>query len=272
MTLALVVLCARLALPPAANGQSTEPQPAPVTIPPAAQSFPAPESPPPPDRQVSWKLVIPNLISDQGRIWSFPARLVEGQDWLPTAGILGVTAGLVLLDPTEGAYFRRTSVFNGFNTVVTGKVTLSGIITAPVSLYAIGLVRRDSKMQGTALLAGEAIADGEILTTVLKDITKRLRPAAIPPQGNFADTWFDSGGSPIRGSGSFPSGHAIAAFSIATVVSRRYGNHRWIPYAAYGMAAVVGFSRLTLSAHFLSDVFMGAALGYSISRFDVLRQ
>jgi membrane-associated phospholipid phosphatase len=38
------------------------------------------------------------------------------------------------------------------------------------------------------------------------------------------------------------------------------------------MAALVGFSRLSLSAHFLSDVFMGGALGYSISRFAVLRQ
>jgi membrane-associated phospholipid phosphatase len=38
------------------------------------------------------------------------------------------------------------------------------------------------------------------------------------------------------------------------------------------MAALVGFSRLTLSAHFASDVFVGAALGYSVSRFAVLQQ
>jgi len=36
--------------------------------------------------------------------------------------------------------------------------------------------------------------------------------------------------------------------------------------------ALVGGSRLSLSAHFLSDVFVGGALGYSISRFTVLRQ
>jgi len=133
------------------------------------------------------------------------------------------------------------------------------------------LIRKDSKMQRTALLAGEAVGDVEILTTVLKDATKRLRPAGIPPHGNFSDSWFE-GGSFLRGNGSFPSGHTIVAFSVATVVARRYGNHRWVPYAAYGMAALVGFSRLSLSAHFLSDVFMGGALGYSISRFTVLRQ
>jgi len=76
----------------------------------------------------------------------------------------------------------------------------------------------------------------------------------------------------IRGNGSFPSGHSIEAFAVATIIARRYRNHRWVPYAAYGLASVVGFSRLTLNVHFLSDVFMGGALGYSISRFTVLRQ
>jgi len=32
------------------------------------------------------------------------------------------------------------------------------------------------------------------------------------------------------------------------------------------------FSRLTLQSHFPSDVFMGAALGYSITHFVVLRR
>jgi membrane-associated phospholipid phosphatase len=99
-----------------------------------------------------------------------------------------------------------------------------------------------------------------------------MPPERIQAGGNYSDTWFKSGGSFLRGRGSFPSGHTIAAFSVATIVARRYANHRWIPYAAYGLAAVVGFSRVSLSAHFLSDVFMGAALGYSVSRFAVLQQ
>jgi membrane-associated phospholipid phosphatase len=221
---------------------------------------------------VSWKLLLPNLLSDQRRIWSFPARLIEGQNWLPTNAVLGTTAGLVLLDPTEGGYFRRTSQFNGFNNIFTGNATMAGTILAPLSLYAAGWVRRDSKMQHTALLAGEAVADAEVVTTVLKDATKRVRPEAVPSQGNFSDSWFESKGSILRGGGSFPSGHTIAAVSVATIIARRYGNHRWVPYVSYGAAALVAFSRLTLSAHFLSDVFMGGALGYSISRFTVLRQ
>jgi len=276
LAVTLMVLSA-LAIPSLTSGQTTEPdqtQPAsPQTSAPPQTPVPFPVSQPTlaVDRPVSWKLLFPNLINDQERIWSFPARLVQGHSWIPAAGVLGIAAGLVASDPTESAYFRRTSTFHGFNNIFTSSATAIGTIATPVSLYAVGSLRKDSKMQRTALLAGEAVANAELLTAFLKDATKRIRPARIPVGGNFSDSWF-KGGSPLRGNGSFPSGHTIAAFSIATIITRRYGNHRWVPYAAYVMPAVVGFSRLSLSDHFSSDVFMGGALGYSISRFTVLRQ
>jgi hypothetical protein len=70
-------------------------------------------------------------------MWLFPARLVQGQSWVPTAVVLGTTAGLLVLDPTEASYFRRTSTFHGFNNIFTGNATVIGTIAAPVSLYAI---------------------------------------------------------------------------------------------------------------------------------------
>jgi membrane-associated phospholipid phosphatase len=142
----------------------------------------------------------------------------------------------------------------------------------PVALYAVGLLKKDSYAAHTALLAGEAVADSEIVATALKTATRRERPGYFPPTGNFADSWFEGPGGVGVGHGGFPSGHSIAAFSVATVVARRYGKtHRWVPYAAYGLAATIGFSRVTTLAHFPSDVFLGAALGYSVSRFAVLR-
>jgi len=274
---AAVVLIALsvLAIPFPAATQTVEPGQTPAadapTSAPLVTQEPSPVSPAA-DRPVSWKGLPLNLLSDQKRIWSFPARLARGQSWIPATAVVGTTTGLFFVDPTEAAYFHRTPAFHGWNNIFTSNATLAGTIVVPASLYAAGLVRKDPKMQHTTLLAGEAVADAEIVTTVLKDATKRVRPAGIQAPGNFSDSWFESNGSLIRGNGSFPSGHAIAAFSVATVIARRYGNHRWVPYAAYGLAALVGFSRLSLSAHFLSDVFMGGALGYSISRSTVLRQ
>jgi membrane-associated phospholipid phosphatase len=271
---AVLIVLSAVAIPPQVAGQTATPEQTPAAGSPtsAPPQPPSPQPSPAYDRPVSWKLLVPNLLSDQKSIWLFPARLVQGQSLIPTAALLGATAGLVAFDPTEASYFHRTSTFQQFNNVFTGNATAIGTVVAPASLYVLGLVRKDAKMQRTALLAGEAVADAEVVTTFLKDATKRVRPAAISPSGNYSDSWFESSGSLLRGNGSFPSGHTIAAFSVATVIARRYGNHRWVPYVAYGSAALVGFSRLSLSAHFLSDVFMGGALGYSISRFTVLRQ
>ena len=272
----VVVAISALVLPTRTAAQIATPDQSSPAAPPSNESPETVEPPAPSrgpgvsDRPVSWKLLFGNVVADQKQIWSFPAKLVQGKNWIPTTAVVGTTAGLMFLDSSEARYFRTTTTFHGFRNIVTGNATAIGMGAVPASLYAIGLVRKDSKMQRTALFAGEALADTVLVQTALKDIARRVKPARYPTSG-----WFASKGPPtsyLRGNGSFPSGHSMAAFSVATIVARQYGNHRWVPYVAYGLAAVVGFSRLPLNVHFLSDVFMGGALGYSISRFTVLRQ
>jgi undecaprenyl-diphosphatase len=57
---------------------------------------------------------------------------------------------------------------------------------------------------------------------------------------------------------SFPSGHAMTAFSIALVVSAFYSYLAW---PLYFIAASIAVSRIVLGMHFLSDVIVGALLG-----------
>jgi hypothetical protein len=52
---------------------------------------------------------------------------------------------------------------------------------------------------------------------------------------------------------------------------RRYKQHKGVPYVAYALATAISISRVTTGAHFPSDVFIGAATGFAIARFDVLR-
>jgi membrane-associated phospholipid phosphatase len=245
---------------------------APITAQNGAGDAPGAQPAPPYQRPISWAKLIPKIAEDQSKVWLFPTHLNRKRVWIPTVAILGTTAALIALDSRDGSYFRRTSTFSGFNNVFTGNATAIGTAVAPASLYVAGLFTKDPKMKGTALLAGEAVADSEILAYVLKTAIKRERPTAVNQGGNLWDTWWESRGSVFSGRGGMPSGHAIAAFSVATIVARRYGNHKWIPPVAYGLAALVGFSRVTSSQHFISDVFVGAALGYSVSRFAVLQQ
>ncbi len=261
---------------PAPGGATTAPaSPAQAGDDGAAAQAPEPVTPgtttaPPPGRDVSERLLFPNIFHDQKDLWLFPVQLAHGHHWLPTVAVVGATAGLIALDAHDTPYFRRTTTFQGFNSVFSGDITISAILAAPVSLYAVGLFDKDPYARKTGLFAGEAVADVTILEEVMKAATRRLRPGDIPPYGQFSDTFFAQKHWPL--STSFPSGHAITSFAVATVIAERYGKqHRWVPWVAYGVAGVIGFSRVTLQAHFPSDVFMGAALGYAVARFDVLR-
>jgi hypothetical protein len=40
---------------------------------------------------------------------------------------------------------------------------------------------------------------------------------------------------------------------------------------SYALATAISFSRVTTGAHFPSDVFIGAATGFAMAHFDVLR-
>ena len=66
--------------------------------------------------------------------------------------------------------------------------------------------------------------------------------------------------SPVSGSGwdSFPSGHAAAAFAVATVLAIKFPRARW-PILA--MAVAIAASRIIRGSHYLTDVAGGAALG-----------
>jgi membrane-associated phospholipid phosphatase len=220
---------------------------------------------------VDFHSVVPNILSDQKRIWTAPAHMKRQYLW-PTLAFAGVTAALIATDGASEHYFHSTKDLQTFNHVFSGTNTLALTLATPVAFYVAGRGRTDAYATQTAFLAGEALVDAGIVDYALKTAFNRKTPDQFKDRSTTLwDTWFDAPGSRFGAHGSFPSGHTTAAFSVATVVARRYGRqHRWVPYAAYGVASAIGFSRLTNAAHYPSDVFVGAALGYSISRFAVL--
>jgi membrane-associated phospholipid phosphatase len=193
-----------------------------------------------------------------------------GRHWLPALFITGGTAVFLATDPQTTPHFRQTTDFHGFNRVFSSTGTGAAIAVVPAVFYGVSLLRHDSYDQGSALFAGEAVADDVVLMVVIKAISRRQRPTELPVAGPYHDTFFHSNGSIFGKGTSFPSGHAMMAFSVATVFARRYREHRWVSYVAYAAASAIAFSRVTTGAHFPSDVFVGSALGFVIARYDVL--
>jgi undecaprenyl-diphosphatase len=62
---------------------------------------------------------------------------------------------------------------------------------------------------------------------------------------------------------SFPSGHAIYAFMMATLLAR------WFPRSQiifFLLAGFIGWTRIYLGLHYPTDVIVGALLGYGVTR------
>jgi len=62
---------------------------------------------------------------------------------------------------------------------------------------------------------------------------------------------------------SFPSGHAVFAFMMATLLANRFPPYRFIFFI---VAAFIGWTRIYLGVHYPTDVIAGALLGYGITR------
>ena len=223
-------------------------------------------------KPVSLLRLIPNILQDQKKIWLFPAKLARGQYWKPAVIFVVITGALFMVDPYDPSYFRHAHQFYYLDVIVSGHNAMLAMWLVMLGAMAIGLVLSDSYMKNTVLYACQALIDSELLTQVLKGIDRRLRPQDVMTYRHFLDSWFRDKGPWYAGPGSFPSGHEIAAISIATVFAVRYRHHFWAPWTAYGMAGIIGISRITLLSHFPSDVFAGAFLGYVIARHVVLAE
>jgi hypothetical protein len=222
-------------------------------------------------RSVSLRQLPGNLLADQKDIWLFPTKLARGKHIWPTIAIVGITAGFVASDPYSAPPFRNTTSFSGFNRVLSSTNTGAFIAAVPAAMYAIGWARKDSYAQQTALLAGEAFADGFLIDLPFKAITGRREPISYTGNGPYSDSFFQGTHNPLH-SGGFYSLHTMGAMAVATVIARRYRSHRWVPFVAYGLAGAISFSRVTRSDHFPADVFFGGAMGFVIARYAVLPQ
>ena len=186
----LLVVCAVVQPSRAQTAKPPQTQPA---------SSPAPSPSPSPERSVSWVKLGPNILRDQKEIWLFPVSVARGHHLKPVLIVTVITAGLVAgVDNPSGRYFQRTQDFNQFNKVFSGQNTSIAMFAVPSAVYGVGLVRKDRYAQHTFLLAGEAVINSEILTTVMKDIDRRLKPIEVPPDGSFADTWFKANDGSLR--------------------------------------------------------------------------
>lgn len=101
--------------------------------------------------------------------------------------------------------------------------------------------------QNHSLRALDAMGTSVLVTEGLKALTREKRP-----DSNAHD--------------SFPSGHATAAFAVATAQSAFHPREAPLWYLG---ATLISLSRVRLHRHTNGDVLAGAAVGYGVTRLEL---
>jgi len=141
--------------------------------------------------------------------------------------------------------------------------SLSSAADHSILWHACGAVRAARRGEpAIALRMSAAMGIESALTNgLIKGLFRRVRPAPETPPGEPLPYGMHR---PITSA--FPSGHATAAFTAATLLTHRGGSRP----AYLGLAAVVSASRVYVRMHHASDVIGGAVLGLAFGQ--VLRR
>jgi len=101
--------------------------------------------------------------------------------------------------------------------------------------------------QEHSLRTADSLLTSTLITEALKRVVREQRP-----DSNARD--------------SFPSGHATAAFAVATMQAHYHPKQALLWYAG---ATAISYSRVKLRRHYTQDVLAGAAIGFLTARFEL---
>jgi membrane-associated phospholipid phosphatase len=144
------------------------------------------------------------------------------------------------------------------------------------SILAIGVLLFYS-FRGGAVLVSSLIIVG-LFTNLAKRLLffEQHRPFMVYDYADFERVVMEA---PLTYFRSFPSGHTMTAFALATVLAVLFPK-KWFVVVVFAWAALISFSRVYLCQHFYVDTVWGALFGYLsgflavllISRWRALKQ
>ncbi len=184
-----------------------------------------------------------------------------------TAGRASASGFLAVVDAADDRVDRLFEPLRGVPSIDAVAKVITGLGDHGVLWTGIAMWRgrRSGPTRRASIRAlGVAGVSSTLVNTGIKQVVGRERP-------DQTDLRISNAGVAVREpkTSSFPSGHTLAAFCAAAVLSRpgdRSGNA-----FLYSAAGLIGVSRIHLRAHHASDVVggvvIGTALGLVVRRF-----
>nr|WP_299382700.1 phosphatase PAP2 family protein [Allomuricauda sp.] len=201
-----------------------------------------------------------NVFGGIGHSYTRPLQW-EGSDWANFGYLAAGTTILFLVDD------ELNNWTNGFSEDVPdflvdygneyGNPSNNYMLTG--GIYLAGLFTKNEKLRRTGvLLISSATAGG-----FLQQVSKRIIGRARPKSGDSSSTYDPFHLNRVFNYDSFPSGHAMLAFSNAYAIAKQFKNP-WVKAGIYTVGLIPGFARIVDDFHWVSDVAFSTVLSIFI--------
>ncbi|SIQ11404.1 phosphatase PAP2 family protein [Maribacter ulvicola] len=179
----------------------------------------------------------------------------KGNQWAQFGAVVAGTGLVYLVDDETSRFIRNNregvpSLLRDYGEFY-GNPSNNYLATSGV--YAVGLITKNEKLRRTGVLLISSATSSGFLQQVLKSVVGRARPVA-----NLGKDTFDPFNS-NRNFHSFPSGHALLAFTNAYAIGKQFKNP-WVKAGIYTLGAIPGISRVWDGQHYLSDMVFAFAI------------
>ncbi len=139
------------------------------------------------------------------------------------------------------------------------------------SFYLYGMLASHHRAKKVGFIAVKTVLVTAIVNYAFKNLFHRHRPYQLEEQVKSgainAVTQYGWDGPIAKPSfNSFPSGHTMSAFAMATIFATEYKEYKWVPIVSYSLAGLTGLSRINDNRHWGSDVFFGAVIGWGMAK------
>jgi membrane-associated phospholipid phosphatase len=200
------------------------------------------------------------ILQDQIAIWSSPFHTAKRDaKWWAIFG--GLSGALIATDRWSVKQLPNSSIQVSVSTWGSRIGAAYTLVPLTAGFYFAGTAFHGDRFRETGLIGFEALIDANLVVESLKLVADRARPLESDGKGHFEDS---PGG---RWSSSFPSGHAVNVWAMASVIAHQYRHPVIVPVIAYALASTVVVARVGARQHFPGDVAAGSALGWFIGDY-----
>ena len=179
----------------------------------------------------------------------------KGRQWKQFGGVVAGTGLTYLIDDDTSRFIRaqQESVPTWVRDYGEFYGNPENNYLATSGVYLFGLLTKNEKLRRTGVLLISSATSAGLLQQLLKSVVGRARPLADLGKDTF-DPFNQS-----RNFHSFPSGHALMAFTNAYAIAKQFKSP-WVKAGIYLVGAIPGLSRVWDGQHWLSDFVFSLAI------------